>query len=200
MNTGIVLNKGDMAVIGPNNITVETNLNIEPSAITIEVPENITGGKFMVVQPGTDQGQRRRIFTQHDIDEYRVLYADDGAVDGAIEKLKVRVYAADLHIWMDLNIVVRTRHRKNLLSLDTNAPLTVTVGGLAQIGPDTLRASQVQLMAGTVQFIVISHPQRGSLILETPTSAKMCSFFVVHWLRFQRFRTSNGSRPVACGV
>lgn len=98
----MIVRPGAMSVIAPQNLTVDTNLNMDPRNIQYELA-NITNKSplWLLHTLSTERnvsnlasiGRVTRLFTQDDINKGRVLYYDEFAYERRDDFLHLRVVA-----------------------------------------------------------------------------------------------------------
>lgn len=100
-NTGIVVDQGGLIPISPQNLTVDTNLNIGPSGITFDLirseEEEARGGEIIVMS--SNNQLKRSFFSQSQINSGRVLYSERRGGEPRRETLLFKAQVSITQIW-----------------------------------------------------------------------------------------------------
>nr|XP_026689936.1 chondroitin sulfate proteoglycan 4 isoform X6 [Ciona intestinalis] len=159
-NTQLLAKKSENTTVSSVNINTRNNVDSQPSHIIYRITEAAKHGKIIVTTPGMSTNT----FTQHDINEGKVIYAHDGSSNGKDRfGFSVQVGAATTNGNVAIRIFTASQQRPPVIK--KNEVLIVEEGGVVQIKRSDLRAAHSAVRTKELIFQVTSSPVVGILVV-----------------------------------
>lgn len=159
-NTGLVVKRGENSLITTSNLTVETNLNVDPGDITYKITSSPKHGQILLYSKAVHQ------FTQKDLQMENVEYENDNSISFQ-DSFSFSAFLDDIIVEGRFEFRIYPEIYWESLKVINNNTLHVDEEKIVTINATALNISQVNINTNNITYTVTRPPKFGFIFLGT---------------------------------